>query len=302
MEIERVHIPVMLNKVIELLNIKPNGFYIDCTLGDGGHSKAIYDKLGDKGLLLSIDYDKNSINFVKKYYKESQNKNWIIINNNFINIKAILDTLKKQKTIQSNLQPDGILMDIGLSSRHIEKSKRGFSYREPEQPLDMRMDEKLQITASDLLNGLTVQELIKLFEKYGEERYAKRIAKTVKENLPIKTVGELNKVIYKALPTTNVLRQNKNPARRVFQALRIAVNDELNNLLKGLTESWDILDINGKLIVISFHSLEDRIVKNFFRKQTIGLKQKNKLIRATSTEIKRNPRASSAKLRYLEKT
>ncbi len=292
---DKIHEPVLLEETISALNVKPNGFYIDCTLGDGGHSYKILSRLSSQGLLLSIDQDQNAIDFVKDYYKIPDN--WILTQGNFVDIQEIV----KSQDIKQ--KPTGILMDLGLSSRQLEDSKnRGFSYKEPKEPLDMRMDTNLQVTALDLLKVLKEHELVKLFKLYGEEKYAKSIARAIKENISeIKTVGDLTSLIYKVVP---VASNNKNPSRRVFQALRIAVNDELNSLEKGLNSAFEILATNGRLLAISFHSLEDRIVKTFFKEKDDEDKGENlskKPITPTKKEIERNPRSSSAKLRILRK-
>jgi 16S rRNA (cytosine1402-N4)-methyltransferase len=292
---DKIHVPVLLEESITALNINPNGFYIDCTLGDGGHSYKILSRLSSQGFLLSIDQDQNAIQFVENYYEIP--KNWIITQSNFSNLKQIVN----DKNIKRN--PDGILMDLGLSSRQLEESKdRGFSYQENTESLDMRMDTNLAVTALDLLKVLRESELVKLFQTYGEERYARSIAKSIKENISeIKTVGDLTSIIYKVVP---VASNNKNPSRRVFQALRIAVNDELNSLKKGLDEAFEILSTNGRLVVISFHSLEDRIVKDFFNKkleEKSGEILSKKPIKPNPEEIDRNPRSSSATLRILRK-
>jgi 16S rRNA (cytosine1402-N4)-methyltransferase len=292
---DKIHIPVLLEETLKALNVKADGFYIDCTLGDGGHSNKILSQLSSQGLLLSIDRDENALQFVKDYYDIPDN--WILAQGNFANIQEILETKK------INRKPDGILMDLGLSSRQLEESNnRGFSYRESEEPLDMRMDTNLGVNALDLLKVLKEHELTKLFKIYGEERYAKPIAKAIKEDISeIQTVGDLTRLIYNVVP---VASNNKNPSRRVFQALRIAVNDELNSLKEGLDKAFEILQSGGRLTVISFHSLEDRIVKEFFNEkedQEKGETLSKNPIQATEEEIERNPRSSSAKLRVLRK-
>jgi 16S rRNA (cytosine1402-N4)-methyltransferase len=292
---DRIHIPVLLEETFKALNVKADGFYIDCTLGDGGHSNKILSQLSSQGLLLSIDRDENALQFVKDYYDIPDN--WILAQGNFANIQEILETKK------INRKPDGILMDLGLSSRQLEESNnRGFSYRESEEPLDMRMDTNLGVNALDLLKVLKEHELTKLFKIYGEERYAKPIAKAIKEDISeIQTVGDLTRLIYNVVP---VASNNKNPSRRVFQALRIAVNDELNSLKEGLDKAFEILQSGGRLTVISFHSLEDRIVKEFFNEkedQEKGETLSKNPIQSTEEEIERNPRSSSAKLRVLRK-
>ena len=284
----KYHKPVLLQESLENLNIKPNGDYVDCTLGEGGHSIEILKKLHKEGSLLSIDRDQDAIDFVKNNYKEEieKHKNWKIKKANFKNINEILDK-----------KVDGILMDLGLSSRQLEASKRGFSYLEGSQDLDMRMDEELSAKAIDILNFYDEKTLAKIFKEFGEERNAKRIAKFIKENIgEIKTVQDLNNVISRAVPAA-FADKHKHPSRRVFQALRIAVNDELGNLREGLENSFDVLKKDGRIVVISFHSLEDRIVKKFFKEKG----EKSEIIVPTEEEIKENPRSRSAKMRVLIK-
>jgi 16S rRNA (cytosine1402-N4)-methyltransferase len=292
---DRIHTPVLLEESIKALNVEPSGFYIDCTLGDGGHSNKILSQLSSQGLLLSIDRDQNAIDFVKGYYEIPPN--WILVKSNFSQVKEVLNSNKIEK------QPNGILMDLGLSSRQLEKSNdRGFSYQEEAESLDMRMDTDLAVSALDLLKVLNEHELSKLFKLYGEEKRSKAIAKVIKENISeIKTVGDLKSLIYKVVP---VASNNRNPSRRVFQALRIAVNDELNSLKDGLDSAFEVLSADGRLVVIAFHSLEDRIIKDFFNEKE--LKEEGKIlsrkpITPSEGELQNNPRSSSAKLRFLRK-
>ena len=292
---DKIHKPVLLKESLEALNINPDGFYIDCTLGDGGHSFEIFSKLSDKGLLLSIDQDQYAIDFVKDFYKENIRKNWIIKRSNFRKIDELVSQL--------NRKPDGILLDLGLSSRQLELSHdRGFSYLEETEPLDMRMNQDLGVTAKDLLNALSEKQLTNLFREYGEEKFAHRIAKEIKkaEN-PLETVGDLTRLIYKASPADN---SNKNPSRRVFQALRIVVNDELESLQEALDKSFEILQFGGRISVISFHSLEDRIVKTFFNNKARSGEGEllfESHIAPTDEERRDNPRSASAKLRTIIK-
>lgn len=292
---DKIHTPVLLNECLESLDIKPEGFYIDCTLGDGGHSYKMLSQLSSQGLLVSIDQDIHAIDFVKNYYDIPSN--WILIHSNFSKI----DTSLKQEGI--NREPNGILMDLGLSSRQLEDSyNRGFSYQEDQEPLDMRMDEELGVTALDLLNALNEKELARLFTIYGEERYARGIARKIKQNISeIKCVGDLTRLIYGAVPAAP---NQKHPARRVFQALRIAVNDELNSLRIGLDKSFEILAQGGRISVITFHSLEDRITKEFFDNKVNtneGELLYKKPVVPSTEELSSNPRASSAKLRTIIK-
>ncbi|MCB9790743.1 16S rRNA (cytosine(1402)-N(4))-methyltransferase RsmH [Candidatus Nomurabacteria bacterium] len=288
------HTPVLLKESITTLSINSEGRYIDATLGEAGHSLAILRELGPKGLLLSIDRDSEAIQFVETYTKEASDSRWIRKYGNYS------DLLKLSQGILT--KADGILMDLGISSRQLEAVNRGFSYQERSQELDMRMDAQLSVKAKDLLNALNEQELAKLFLTYGEERFSRRIARAIKkQTTPIETVNDLNTLVSRVVPAAN---SSKHPARRVYQALRIAVNDELNSLKKGLKEAFELLANDGRLVVISFHSLEDRIVKEFFKQQVdqekaIDLTQKP--IVPTLKEIEHNPRAHSAKLRAIMK-
>ncbi len=291
-----IHVPVLLNETIESLNIQSNGFYIDCTLGDGGHSFEILKRLSPEGLLVSIDRDQHAIDFVKKYYKDSLADNWKLIRSNFSKIGDVVQRFDRR--------PDGILMDLGLSSRQLEEShSRGFSYLESEEPLDMRMDEELGVKAKDLLVVLSEKELTRLFQVYGEERFAGRIAREIKKSIEdINTVGDLTGLVYRVVPAAH--QSSKNPSRRVFQALRIAVNDELNSLKEGLDSSFEILKSSGRISVITFHSLEDRIVKEYFNsiaESGKGSPLYKEIIAPTDNEIEKNPRSASAKLRVLIK-
>ncbi|MCK9368371.1 16S rRNA (cytosine(1402)-N(4))-methyltransferase RsmH [Candidatus Dojkabacteria bacterium] len=284
------HIPVLLNESLELLNINPKGTYVDCTLGEGGHSFAIYQKLNG-GKLISIDADQNAVDFVLETYGKKEN--WEIVRSNFSKVKEVCKQAK----------PDGILMDLGISSRQLEGVKRGFSYNQKEEELDMRMDETLGVKALDLLNALSEKDLTNLFFSLGEEKYSRRIAKEIKKRGDIKTVGDLTSLVLKVVPAANLRNDNHNPARRVFQALRIAVNDELGSLETGLEGGFEILNRNGRLVVITFHSLEDRIVKKFFEekvKNGEALKVIDFQI-PSKAELSRNDRAHSAKIRCIEK-
>ena len=282
------HTPVLLKESLELLNINPKGTYIDCTLGEGGHSFAIYQKL-DGGKLISLDHDQNAIDFVNEKYGKKDG--WEVIRSNFSKIKQVCSNA------------DGILMDLGISSRQLEETKRGFSYNQKEEELDMRMDESLGVKALDLLNALSEKDLTNLFFKYGEEKYSRRIAKEIKKRGNIKTVGDLTSLVLGVVPAANLRNDNHNPARRVFQALRIAVNDELGSLEIGLEGGFEILNKGGRLVVITFHSLEDRIVKKFFEVKVKEGKA-TKVIDfqlPSEAELAENDRAHSAKIRCIEK-
>lgn len=257
------HIPVLLNEVIEALEIKPGNKYIDCTYGGGGHFRAIQ---AAGGIVLGIDQDLEAHAPVQGNFAHLQK----------IAVKAGFD------------QVDGILMDLGVSSHQLETDYRGFSFNR-EAKLDMRMDPVNQtVTAADLINAGSEKELANLFFKYGEERASRKIAKAIveaKKISKVETADQLSHIILKVRGKSG----RTHPATRVFQALRIAVNDELDSLEKALPQAMELLKPGGKLAVISFHSLEDRIVKNFMKK--------SELIRPTEEEIDENPRARSGKLR-----
>jgi len=284
------HIPVLLKESIEALNIKPDGIYVDCTLGEAGHSIEILKKISKKGKLYSIDQDTEAIKFVSETYpRELSTGNWELVHTNFKNISKIGD-----------IKVDGMLMDLGVSSRQLDQKERGFTYQQADAQLDMRMDTGLGVTASDLLKALNDKELEKLFRLYGEERFAGKIARAIKKR-DIRTVGDLTSLIYKVVPATTRREDSHHPARRVFQALRIAVNDELNSLREGLDNAFKILNSRGRLVVITFHSLEDRITKEFFKSVSDNSVIIGDITIPTEEEIERNPRSRTSKLRVLEK-
>ncbi len=290
-----MHIPVLLKIVINYLNPKSGENFIDCTIGTGGHSLAILKKNG-LGKILAIDLDKKNIEFLK-----SQNKDRLfLVNDSFKNLKRIVE--------KHNFYPvNGILFDLGLSSLQIEESGRGFSFQKDEL-LDMRFNKNQEITAREIVNKFDLQEIEEIFKDYGEERFSKRIARRIVEQRkikPIETSLELKKIIKQAIPSGKSRRGKIDRVlARIFQALRIEVNQELENLKQGLIQSIDILSPKGRLVVISFHSLEDRIVKHFFREQKDQKKVKiltKKPIVPQIEEIQKNPRARSAKLRAIIK-
>jgi len=292
-----MHVPVLLKEVIKFLNPKAGENFIDCTVGAGGHSIEILKK-NVFGKVLAIDLDKKSIKFL-----ESKNKDRLfLVNDNFKNLKKIVE--------KYNFYPvNGILLDLGLSSLQLEESGRGFSFQKDE-PLDMRFNKDQKITAKEIVNTFNLQKLEEIFKDYGEERFSKRIARRIveqREVKPIKSSLELKKIIKQAIPLEKIkYRRGKinKVLARIFQALRIEVNQELKNLKQGLTQSIDILSPKGRLVVISFHSLEDRIVKHFFREQKDQKKIKiltKKPIIPQVKEIQKNFRARSAKLRAVIK-
>lgn len=283
----QIHIPVLKNEVIKYLNPRPNQNFVDCTFGQGGHSLAILEKIKPKGKVLGIELDQKLYREMKKKIKE---KRLILVRNSYKNLEKII---KKRR-----LRVNGILFDLGLSSWHLEKSKRGFSFKRNEI-LDMRYDLENTLTAEKILNEWSEKEIEEILKKYGQERFAKKIAKEILKKRPIKKTFELVEAIKKATPNW-YQRKKIHFATKTFQALRIAVNDELENLKIALPQALEILERKGKLLVISYHSLEDKIVKNFFKENS----KKNflkiltkKPIRPSPQEIKRNPRSRSAKLR-----
>ena len=302
------HIPVLLDDTIKGLNIKENGIYADGTAGGGGHSGEILKRL-TTGKLISIDQDPDAICTLTQKFKNNDNS--IIIKGNFANIKELLE-------LRGVGRLDGVLLDIGVSSHQLDTASRGFSFHE-EAPLDMRMSQS-GTTAEDLVNTLPYEELKRIIRDYGEEKYASSIAKgivTAREQSPLKTTIELAEIIKANVPQK--VRRDGHPARKTFQALRIAVNDELGVLVKGLDGAFDMLGKGGRLAVITFHSLEDRIVKQKmaswcqgctcpkdFPVCVCGNKPKAKLVNrkpicANETELSENPRSRSAKLRICEK-
>ncbi|MBU0672543.1 MAG: 16S rRNA (cytosine(1402)-N(4))-methyltransferase RsmH [Candidatus Margulisbacteria bacterium] len=279
------HIPVLLKESIDLLNVKEGGTYVDCTLGGGGHAEAILKGLGVRGQVLGIDTDLEAIEAAKK--RLAAHKNIKFVHDNFKNLKKILTE-----------KVDGILLDLGVSSYQIDQASRGFSIRE-DGPLDMRMDQSLALTAETIINQFGQEELVKIFSEYGEERFSKRIAKAIvvgRATSNIKTTFQLKEIIEKAIPTW----KKRESVSRIFQSLRIFINQELDSLKTLLNDAVDCLNPGGRIVVISYHSLEDRIVKQTFRAAKADGKMNlltKKPLRATEDEISSNPRAKSAKLR-----
>lgn len=293
---ERFHQPVLLNEVIEHLNVKEGGKYLDTTVGGGGHAEAIIQR---GGRLLGLDCDPEAVEFTKKRLNEvCPDAFWKVIRGNFTNLAAIAQE-------HGFTQVDGLLFDLGVSSHQLETPARGFSFLE-EGPLDMRMGPDLKVTAADLVNGLSRKELNALFTKLGEEKRARTIADALVRTRRLKkieTTQQLAEIVVEVYGGRRKVH-GRHPATKVFQALRIAVNDELNNLKEGLLQAEPSLKPGGRLVVISFHGLEDRLIKNFFREKSREGKLKiitKKPIRPSSKEIKNNPRSRSAKLRAAEK-
>lgn len=295
-KLEVFHKPVLLKETIEILAIKPGEVYIDCTVGGAGHAEQIIKK---GGFVFGLDYDWEAVDFAKKYLKSVCPDTFFkIIYGNFADLKKIAEENKIANSA-------GILFDLGTSLYQLKTKGRGFSFLQDE-PLDMRMDKNLSVKAADLVNGLTKKELNELFSKLGEEKLSLAIANAVaraRRTTPIKTTRQLAKICLRIYQAKYKTRSKIHPATKVFQALRIAVNDELNNLKKALPQAGEILKNKGRLVVISFHGLEDKIVKDFFKQQSnLGLKiLTKKPIVPTQEEIAKNPASRSAKLRAAEK-
>jgi 16S rRNA (cytosine1402-N4)-methyltransferase len=279
------HIPVLAKESIELLNVRTNKVYVDCTLGGGGHSENL--KLQNQNIkIIAIDQDQDAINAAEK--RLARFKGIEFIHDNFRKIKSIL----KEPV-------DGFLFDLGVSSYQIDEASRGFSIQK-DGPLDMRMDKSQKLTAEYIINNFDEEELVEIFQNFGEERFSKRIARRIAEKRPVKTTQDLRNIIEKAIPTW----KKRESATRIFQALRIAVNNELDSLKTALQDAIDLLKPGGRIVVISYHSLEDRIVKQTLRQAKADGKLDlltKKPLRAKDNEIASNPRAKSAKLRAGEK-
>jgi len=296
-----IHIPVLKNEVLKYLNIQPNQNFIDCTINGGEHTAAILKKNEPNGKVLGIETDPEIYNTLKeKCLTPGVKQRLILINNNFVHLKKIVEKNKFNNV-------SGILFDLGMSTWHLKQSDRGFSFMRNEL-LDMRFNPVAQkLTAAQIINIWPLNKIEKILEQYGEEKFSKRIVKEIikaRKQKPITTTFELVEIIKSTVPNSYKYRKI-HPATKTFQALRIAVNNELNNLKKVLPQALEVLAPDGRLVVISFHSLEDRIVKNFLREQ----KQKNKLkiltkkpIRPCLEEISENSSSRSAKLRAAIKT
>lgn len=300
----RFHTPVLLKEVLDFLRVKKGSKYIDATLGGGGHTIQILER---GGILLGIDCDQDAIDYTRRKWKVESRK-WKIQEKNLTLALGNFKDIDKIALLKSFSKVSAVLFDLGVSSHQLEKSERGFSYLKT-GPLDMRMDKELRVKAADLLSILTKGELYELFSKLGEERFAWIISNGIVRTRgikPIKTTKDLVILIEEALGKkgqTSVLRRGL-IAKRVFQALRIAVNDELNNLKEALPKAYTLLEGGGRLMVISFHSLEDRIVKNAFKDlklKNIGKIITKKPVVPSIEEITKNSRSKSAKLRVFER-
>lgn len=289
-----MHTPVLLNEVLEVLNPKQGEFIVDGTAGSGGHSAEILKKIGDDGKLLSIDWDKENIENLKK--KFGDRKNIILVNGNYADLREILENNDLPKA-------DGLLIDLGFSSVQLE-ANRGFSFQKDE-PLDMRYSVDSELTAAEVVNSFPEKDLADIFYKYGEERMSRQIAKKIVEERRkerITTTGRLVEVVKSAM-SKRYEGGRINPATRVFQALRIYVNNELGNLEKIMNDLEKVMNPGARVAIISFHSLEDRMVKIHFKemeKNNLGEILTKKPITASEGEISENPRSRSAKLRVLK--
>lgn len=306
------HKSVLLDETIENLNIKPDGIYVDGTLGGGGHAFEVCKRLSDKGRFIGIDQDAAAIVAATERLKDFSDK-VTVVRNNYCNMKEELNKLGIDKV-------DGIVLDLGVSSYQLDTADRGFSYM-ADAPLDMRMDQRQEITARDIVNDYSEMELFYIIKDYGEDKFAKNIAKHIvraREEKPIETTFELNEIIKAAIP----MKQRAvggHPSKKTFQAIRIELNKELDVLKNTLDEMIDLLNDNGRICVITFHSLEDRIVKNIFRKNenpctcpsdfpvcVCGNKSKGKVVTRkpiipSEEELEYNRRSKSSKLRVFER-
>lgn len=307
------HTSVLLNETIDGLNIKPDGIYVDCTLGGGGHSYEICKRLGSGGRLIGIDQDEAAIKAAGERLKEFKDK-VTIVRSNYVDIKQILMN-------ETGGVADGIIADLGVSSYQLDEAERGFGYKN-DAPLDMRMDQRASLDAKTIVNEYSIDDLTRILRDYGEEKFARNIAKHIvltRAEKPIETTFELNEIIKAAIPA-KMRADGGHPSKRAFQAIRIECNGELDALQRGLSDMIDALNPGGRLGIITFHSLEDRIVKNAFREAqnpcicppnfpvcVCGRKSKGsvvtrKPILPSEEELNDNSRSKSAKLRIFEKT
>ncbi|MGB7473615.1 16S rRNA (cytosine(1402)-N(4))-methyltransferase RsmH [Trichococcus sp.] len=308
------HYSVLLKESIDGLNIKPDGIYVDCTLGGAGHSSVILSKLNEKGHLYAFDQDRIAIENAEATLATYIEKGMVTL------IKANFRNIKEELEDRDVFGVDGILYDLGVSSPQLDQAERGFSYRY-DAPLDMRMDQEQELTARVIVNEWSFAELVKIFYRYGEEKFSKQIARKIekiRETQPIETTGELVEIIKDCIPAP-ARRKGGHPAKRIFQALRIAVNDELSAIEDSIEDGLKMLNVGGRMSVISFQSLEDRIVKVLFKEasskeETLLLLPilpeeyeadykliSRKPIMPNEAELSENSRSQSAKLRVIER-
>jgi len=287
------HIPVLTQQVLEGLQVKVGGSYIDCTVGEGGHSSAILEASSPGGQLLGIDLDPQALETAEERLRSFRDAT-ILTNDNFSNLRRIARDLGFYSV-------DGILFDLGLSSLQLEGEGRGFSFR-AEDPLDMRFDSRQEVSAWDVVNHYPQEDLTRILGTYGEERKASQIAREIVEKRPIETTLQLAHVVIRAArrPWSRI-----HPATRTFQAIRMEVNRELENLELALRQAVSLLERGGRLVVISYHSLEDRLVKNFFRQESRETKSirliNKKIISPSREEVRTNHRSRSARMRVAER-
>ena len=307
------HYSVLLNETIENLNIKPDGIYVDGTLGGGGHAYQVASRLSEKGRLIGIDQDADAIAAAGERLKEFGDK-ITIIRSNYANMKEELHRIGVEKV-------DGIVLDLGVSSFQLDTPERGFTYRDENAPLDMRMDDRQSLTAKDIVNGYSEMDLYRIIRDYGEDKFAKNIAKHIVQERAkkhIETTGELTEIIRASIPM-KVQVTGGHPAKRTFQAIRIELNKELEVLQNNLDDMIDLLNPGGRICIITFHSLEDRIVKTNFKRNenpctcpsdfpvcVCGKKSKGKVVTRkpilpSEEELEVNSRSKSAKLRVFER-
>ncbi len=312
--VEFQHYTVMKKETVDGLNIKPDGIYVDCTLGGAGHSEYILKQLNEQGHLYAFDQDQKAIDFANERLVSYVEKGQVtFIKRNFRYLKEELNQLGITKV-------DGVLYDLGVSSPQLDEAERGFSYHQ-DAPLDMRMDQTASLSAYEVVNDYEYHALVKIFFRYGEEKFSKQVARAIertREVSPIQTTGELVEIIKSAIPAP-ARRKGGHPAKRIFQAIRIAVNDELGVVEDSLEQAIELLNKNGRISVITFHSLEDRIVKNIFKEYSTmkdlppGLPVipdefqpelkviTRKPLLPSEEELEENNRSRSAKLRIAEK-
>lgn len=307
------HYSVLRNETIENLNIKPDGIYVDGTLGGGGHAYQVASRLSEKGRLIGIDQDADAIAAAGERLREFGDK-ITIIRSNYANMKEELHRIGVEKV-------DGIVLDLGVSSFQLDTPERGFTYRDENAPLDMRMDDRQSLTAKDIVNGYSEMDLYRIIRDYGEDKFAKNIAKHIvqeRAKKPIETTGELTEIIRASIPM-KVQMTSGHPAKRTFQAIRIELNKELEVLQDNLDDMIDLLNPGGRICIITFHSLEDRIVKTNFKRNenpctcpsdfpvcVCGKKSKGKVVTRkpilpSEEELEVNSRSKSAKLRVFER-
>lgn len=306
------HTTVLLKETVDELNIRPDGIYVDCTLGGAGHSEYLVQQLSEQGLLICFDQDTTAIENAK--IKLAPYKGRVIfVHSNFRNLQSELAEL-------GITEVDGVLYDLGVSSPQLDNAERGFSYHQ-DAPLDMRMDQTAPLTAFDVVNDWDYSDLVRIFYRYGEEKFSKQVARKIeaaREVAPIETTGQLVELIKEGIPAA-ARRKGGHPAKRIFQAIRIAVNDELGVAEESLQQALDLIKVNGRVSVITFHSLEDRLAKTLFKEVSSlpdlpaglpvipdHLQPKYKLVTRkpilpSEEELEVNNRSRSAKLRVIEK-